>query len=58
MTSREGQQLLLDAELRWPLRSDVTYKDLRESARVHRAHRPACVCHAERQDCADRGVVG
>jgi iron(III) transport system substrate-binding protein len=27
MTSQEGQQLFLDAEVQWPLRSDVTYAD-------------------------------
>jgi iron(III) transport system substrate-binding protein len=27
MLSREGQQLWLDAQLRWPLRTDVTYSD-------------------------------
>jgi iron(III) transport system substrate-binding protein len=27
MTSQEGQQLFLDAEVQWPLRSDVTYAE-------------------------------
>ena len=27
MTSQEGQQLFLDAEVQWPLRSDVTYSE-------------------------------
>jgi iron(III) transport system substrate-binding protein len=27
MLSREGQQLWLDAQLRWPLRTDITYSD-------------------------------